>query len=59
MSERYFEGFAAGRATGGSTEPLTVDVTHEDNVVRLFDRAVSPGDGRDPADLAVFNADNR
>src|SRR5262249_446066 len=26
--------------------------------VRLFDRAMSPGDSRDPTDLVVFNAGN-
>jgi NAD(P)-dependent dehydrogenase (short-subunit alcohol dehydrogenase family) len=43
---------------GGSAEPATVDTTHEDDVVRLFDRAMAPGDGRDAADLVVFNAGN-
>jgi short-subunit dehydrogenase len=38
------------RGTGGSAEPMAMDTTREDDVVRLFDRAVSPGDGRDPAD---------
>jgi NAD(P)-dependent dehydrogenase (short-subunit alcohol dehydrogenase family) len=46
------------RGTGGSAEPLTMDTTREDDVVRLFDRAVLPGDGRDPTDLVVFNAGN-
>jgi NAD(P)-dependent dehydrogenase (short-subunit alcohol dehydrogenase family) len=44
------------RGTGGSAEPVAVDTTREDDVVRLFDRAVATGDGRDPADLVVFNA---
>ena len=43
---------------GGSAEPVVVDTTREDDVVRLFDRAMAPGDGRDPADLVVFNAGN-
>ena len=43
---------------GGSAEAVPVDTTREDDVVRLFDRATSPGDGRDPADLVVFNAGN-
>jgi NAD(P)-dependent dehydrogenase (short-subunit alcohol dehydrogenase family) len=43
---------------GGSAEAIAVDTTREDDVVRLFDRAMSPGDGRDPADLVVFNAGN-
>jgi NAD(P)-dependent dehydrogenase (short-subunit alcohol dehydrogenase family) len=42
----------------GSAEPVTVDTTREDDVVRLFDLAMSPGDGHDPADLVVFNAGN-
>jgi NAD(P)-dependent dehydrogenase (short-subunit alcohol dehydrogenase family) len=46
------------RNTGGSAEPIAVDTTREDDVIRLFDRAVAPGDGRDPADLVVFNAGN-
>jgi len=43
---------------GGSAEPVPVDTTREDDVVRLFDRAMSPGEGREPADLVVFNAGN-
>jgi NAD(P)-dependent dehydrogenase (short-subunit alcohol dehydrogenase family) len=46
------------RKTGGSAEPMAVDATREDDVVRLFDRAMSPGDGHDPADLVVFNVGN-
>jgi NAD(P)-dependent dehydrogenase (short-subunit alcohol dehydrogenase family) len=46
------------RGTGGSAEAVPMDATREDDVVRLFDRAMSPGDGRQPADLAVFNAGN-
>jgi NAD(P)-dependent dehydrogenase (short-subunit alcohol dehydrogenase family) len=49
---------ASIRAAGGSAEALTVDATREDDVVRLFDRALSPGEGRAPADLVVFNAGN-
>ena len=44
------------RGKGGSAEPIAMDTTREDNVVRLVDRAVAPGDGRDAADLIVFNA---
>src|SRR6516165_282014 len=44
--------------TGGSAEPVPVDTTDEDDVVRLFDRAMSPGDGREAADLVVSNAGN-
>jgi NAD(P)-dependent dehydrogenase (short-subunit alcohol dehydrogenase family) len=43
---------------GGSAEPVPVDTTREDDVIRLFDRAMSPGHGRDPADFVVFNAGN-
>jgi NAD(P)-dependent dehydrogenase (short-subunit alcohol dehydrogenase family) len=46
------------RETGGSAEAVTVDTTREDDVVRLFDRAVAPSDGRDPADVVIFNAGN-
>jgi NAD(P)-dependent dehydrogenase (short-subunit alcohol dehydrogenase family) len=46
------------RDGGGSAEHVVVDATREDDVVRLFDRALSPGDGRAPADLVVFNAGN-
>ena len=45
-------------AAGGSAEAVAVDTTREDDVVRLFDRAMSPGDGRDPADVVIFNAGN-
>lgn len=43
---------------GGSAEPVPTDTTREGDVARLFDRAMSPGDGRDPVDLVVFNAGN-
>src|SRR5271163_3199398 len=46
------------RAAGGSAEPVAVDTTREDDVVRLFDHAISPGGGREPADLVIFNAGN-
>lgn len=45
-------------AAGGSAEAVAVDTTREDDVVRLFDRAMSPGDGRDAADVVIFNAGN-
>ena len=44
--------------TGGSAESVVVDTAREDDVVRLFDRAMSPGDGREPSSLVVFNAGN-
>jgi NAD(P)-dependent dehydrogenase (short-subunit alcohol dehydrogenase family) len=43
---------------GGSAEAVPVDTTREDDVIRLFDRAMAPGDRRDAADLVVFNAGN-
>lgn len=47
-------------AAGGSAEAVVADVTGEADVVRLFDRALSPGPGLAPVDLVVFNAgDNR
>lgn len=46
------------RKANGSAEPMAVDTTREDDVVRLFDRAISPGDEHDPSDLVVFNAGN-
>jgi NAD(P)-dependent dehydrogenase (short-subunit alcohol dehydrogenase family) len=45
-------------AAGGSAEPIPTDATREPEVIRLFDRAMTPGDGLDPADLVVFNAGN-
>ncbi len=45
-------------AAGGSAEAVVADVTREDEVLRLFDRAMSPGAGLAPADLVVFNAGN-
>ena len=45
-------------AAGGSAEAIAMDATREDDVVRLFDRAMAPGDGFEPADLVVSNAGN-
>src|SRR5712671_7198691 len=45
-------------ATGVSAEAITIDTTREDDVISLFDRAMSPGDGREPADVVIFNAGN-
>jgi NAD(P)-dependent dehydrogenase (short-subunit alcohol dehydrogenase family) len=45
-------------AAGGSAEPIAADATREDDVVRLFDRAMAPGEGFGPADLVVSNAGN-
>ena len=43
---------------GGSAEPITTDATREEDVVRLFDRAMAPGAGFEPPDLVVSNAGN-
>lgn len=43
---------------GGSAEAVVTDTTREDDVIRLFDRVMAPGVGRDPAELVVFNAGN-
>jgi len=45
-------------AAGGSAEAVTTDSTREGDVVRLFDRAMAPGEGRDPVSLVVSNAGN-
>jgi NAD(P)-dependent dehydrogenase (short-subunit alcohol dehydrogenase family) len=44
------------RAAGGSAEAVVADATSESDVARLFDRAMAPGEGREPADLVVYNA---
>jgi NAD(P)-dependent dehydrogenase (short-subunit alcohol dehydrogenase family) len=46
------------RDTGGSAESVTADTTREDDVIRLFDRAMLPGDGHEAADVVIFNAGN-
>jgi len=46
------------RAAGGRAEAIATDTTREDDVVRLFDLAMTQGDDRAPADLVVFNAGN-
>ncbi len=43
---------------GGSAEPVVMDTTREADVIRLFDRAMSPGAGLDPLDLVAYNAGN-
>ena len=45
-------------ATGGSAEAITVDTTREDDVIRLFDGAMSPHNSRAAADVVIFNAGN-
>src|SRR5687768_1963731 len=44
------------KAGGGSAEAFPMDTTVEGDVIRLFDRAMNPGEGREPADLVAFNA---
>jgi NAD(P)-dependent dehydrogenase (short-subunit alcohol dehydrogenase family) len=46
------------REKGDSAESVVMDASREDEVIRLFDRAMTPIGGRDPADLVVFNAGN-
>lgn len=45
-------------SAGGSAEPLATDVTDEAQVIAAFDRAMNPGEGRDPADVVISNAGN-
>ncbi|RKH38634.1 SDR family NAD(P)-dependent oxidoreductase [Corallococcus sicarius] len=45
-------------ARQGSGEAIVADATNEADVVRLFERAVSPGPGFAPVDLVVFNVGN-
>jgi NAD(P)-dependent dehydrogenase (short-subunit alcohol dehydrogenase family) len=45
-------------AAGGRAEPFLTDTTSERDVLRLFDRAMAPGDGIEAADLVVYNAGN-
>lgn len=47
---------ASLKSAGGSAEAFPMDTTVEADVIRLFDRAMNPGDGREPADLVAFNA---
>ncbi len=49
---------AAIQAAGGSAEASVTDVTSEADVIKLFDRAMAPGEGREPAEVVVFNAGN-
>ena len=43
-------------AAGGSAEAVPTDATSEQDVVRLFDRAMAPANGSDAAELVVYNA---
>ncbi|MFM0627380.1 SDR family NAD(P)-dependent oxidoreductase [Paraburkholderia xenovorans] len=51
------EQVVAGLADGNGT-PVRVDATKEQDVLRLFELASSPGAGRSPASVVVFNAGN-
>ena len=43
-------------AAGWSAAPVTVDTTSEADVLALFDKAMRPAAGREPADAVVFNS---
>ena len=43
-------------AAGWSAEPVTIDTTSEADVLALFDKAMAPAAGREPADAVVFNS---
>jgi len=43
---------------GRTAQAVVTDTTRESDVVRLFDHAMSPGAGLDPADLIAYNAGN-
>ena len=43
-------------AAGGSAEAVPADATNEADMIKLFDRAMAPGSGRDAAELVVYNA---
>jgi NAD(P)-dependent dehydrogenase (short-subunit alcohol dehydrogenase family) len=43
---------------GGSAEAVVLDATREADIVGLFDRAMAPGQGRDPASVVVSNTGN-
>src|SRR5438270_5750689 len=45
-------------ANGGSAEAVQTDATDEASISKLFDRAMSPGEGLDPVDLVISNAGN-
>jgi NAD(P)-dependent dehydrogenase (short-subunit alcohol dehydrogenase family) len=46
------------KESGGSAEAIATDATDEASIIKLFDRAMSPGAGFDPVDLVVSNAGN-
>lgn len=48
----------AVRKAGGSAEAVVVDGTQEDQVIKLFDKAMADDAAGSPADLVVFNMGN-
>jgi len=46
------------QSSGGSAEPVVMDTTREDDVLRLFDLAFSPRSGIEPPEVVVYNAGN-
>jgi NAD(P)-dependent dehydrogenase (short-subunit alcohol dehydrogenase family) len=57
-TEKIDKVVAAIRKEGGSATAVTVDGTKEDEVVRLFDKAMADDADGSPADLFVFNMGN-
>ena len=57
-TEKIAQIFKTIGAAGGSAEAIAVDTTREDDVVGLFDRAMSTGNGHLAADIVIFNAGN-
>ena len=45
-------------SAGGSAEPVVTNTTREEEVIRLFDRAMAPVPGHDALDLIAYNAGN-
>jgi NADP-dependent 3-hydroxy acid dehydrogenase YdfG len=43
---------------GGSAEAIVTDTTSEDDVARLFERAMAPSDSLSAVDLVAYNAGN-
>src|SRR6266446_4705713 len=48
----------AAVVVGVGAERVAMDATREEDVARLFDRAMAPGEGFEPADIVVSNAGN-
>lgn len=45
-------------SAGGSAESVVTDTTREEDVIRLFDRAMAPAAGHGALDLVAYNAGN-